>query len=877
LVPRPHLIARLDGGLRPGCRLTLVSAPAGYGKTTLLSSWIAHGEPDMHVAWVSLAEGDNDPASFWAYATTALQTIQAGIGEIVHAAFESPHPMPIKSALTQLVNQVAQVSDPIVLVLDDYHAISTPAIHSALSFLLENMPPQMHLVLATRADPPLPIPRLRARGQLVELYESDLRFTSQEATEFLRQVMGLSLSTEDVVALERRTEGWIAGLQMAAISMHGRDDIAAFVRAFAGSNRYILDYLGEEVLRQQPTDVQAFLLQTAILERLSGELCNAVIGGGERVEADSFADSQSMLEYLERSNLFVVPMDDERHWYRYHHLFADLLRQRLQREKPELVPELHRRASEWHEQNGRIAEAVGHALAAFDYEQAAHLIERVGWEMLVRGACSILLGWIDAFPDGFVRSRPRLGVIRAWCLVVTGQIDRAESYLSNVDVQQVQGEAAAVRAYATSVRGDARHGIAFAQQALGHLPEDNLSLRGFLALNLGIAYSSSGEPIAASHALDQAIELSRLSDQIDLTLAATATLGHVQDNQAMLRQAIETHRRVLDLARDLGGQPAPVVGMAYLGIAEVLYEWNDLDGTLCHVTEGLKLLELGHFVTYLLFGHSLRARVCLARGDLDDAQTAIQQAERLAQGDDFAYMMAVLGGLRARLNLAQGNAAAAARWAQAHRWTEGTEIDRVCEAEQMAVAWVLVAQDRAGEAMHMLAPLLEAAQTAGRMENAIKILTLQALAFQAQNNQDGALSALQQALSLAEPEGYVRTFVDEGKPMARLLSQLLVVQRKGRCAPSPGIAPNYVARLLAAFGQEVELPSPAMESLVEPLSARELEVLRLVVAGLSNSEIADELVIALSTVKSHINRIYGKLGVENRTQAVIKTQDLALI
>ena len=865
LISRPRLIERLDEGLCLGRRLTLIAAPAGFGKTTLLSEWVAgcgRPEPVVRFAWVSLDRGDNDPARFWAYFIAALQGVQTGIGEATLAMLQSPKPLPAEAFLTDLINEITAASlKPFALVLDDYHLIKAQPIHNALTFLLDHLPPNLHLVIATRADPPLPLARLRARDQLTELCATDLRFSSSEAAEFLNQVMGLGLTGEDVATLETRTEGWIAGLQMAALSMRGRKDVTAFIRTFSGSHRFILDYLAEEVLDRQPSDIQEFLLKTCILERMTTPLCDAVLS------LSTSADSQRILEYLEHDNLFVVPLDDERRWYRYHRLFADLLRQRLQREKPELVPEMHRRAGEWYEQNGLIAEAGRHALAAGDFERAARLIERAGWEMLMRGACLTLLGWIDAFPDSFVRSRPRLGVIRAWCLAVTGQIDRAESCLSNVDVQQMQGKAAAVRAYAASVRGNARHGIAFAQQALEQLPEDNLLLRGFLTLNLGIAYSSSGEPEAASRALNQAIELSRVADQIDLTLAATATLGHVQDNQAMLRQAVETHRRVLDLARDLDGQPAPVVGMAYLGIAEVLYEWNDLDGALCHVTKGLKLLELGHFVTYLLFGHSLRARVCLARRVLDGAQTAIQQAERLAQDDDFAYMMAVLGGLRARLSLAQGDAAAAARWAQTHRWTDEAEIDRACEAEQMAVAWVLVAQDRAGEAMHLLARLLEAAQTAGRIENTIKILTLQALAFQAQHNLDGALSSLEQALLFAEPEGYVRTFLDEGEPMARLL----------RCALSRGVAPNYVARLLAAFGEEVEPASPAVESLIEPLSEREIQVLRLVTAGLSNPEIAQELFIAVSTVKSHINHIYGKLDVRSRTQAAARARELNLL
>jgi LuxR family maltose regulon positive regulatory protein len=886
LVSRPRLIERLDEGFRQDRKLTLVSAPAGYGKTTLLGEWIAHCELRTRVAWVSLDKGDNDPARFWAYVVAALQTVQENIREIAQAAFQSPHPPPIDSALTGLLNQIAKVPDPVVLVLDDYHVISASAIHDALSFLLENLAPQMHLVIATRADPPLPIPRLRGRGQLNELYQSDLRFTSEEIAQFLDLVLGLKLSSEDVAALERRTEGWIAGLQMAAISMRGRDDISGFVRAFAGSHRYILDYLGEEVFRQQPRDVQEFLLQTAILDRLSGKLCDAVIGASGPAEDRSIVDSQSVLEYLEHTNLFIVPLDDVRQWYRYHHLFADLLQYRLQQKQRDLVPELHRRASEWYEENGLIAEAVSHALAACDYEQTASLVERTAWETLTRGECTTLLGWLDALPDGLVRSRPRLGVFHAWALAFAGQLDGVESCLAHVDVQHVQGEVAAVRAFVAGVRGDVPRTIELAQQALEQLPEENPFLRAMVTLSLGVAHFSKGESVAASQVLTEAIALSRAANRPYLTLAATATLGYAQDIQGALHQAVETHQAALELASDLGGRPVPFTGMAYVGIAAVLYEWNDLDGAMRYATEGIALAERGGFSSYHLVGYARLAQIYQVRGDVDGVWEIIRKAEWLAQQQDYAYLMAVIADLRARLWVAQGNLATASRWAQKHRLSPVDRLSPTREVEQIAVARALIAcashrgpvrGDEIGEALSLLARLLQAAEAAGQIKSAIKILALQALAFQAQDNLDGALSALERALSLAEPEGYVRTFVDEGEPMAKLLSQILEAQRKGRRALSRGIAPNYAARLLAAFGKEVELTSSAMESLIEPLTERELEVLRLVVAGLSNPEIAEELVIAVSTVKSHVNHIFGKLGVESRTQAVARAQGLGLL
>jgi LuxR family maltose regulon positive regulatory protein len=863
LVPRPHLIERLDRGVREGHKLTLISAPAGYGKTTLLSEWVAQSE--QPVAWVSLDDSDNDPTRFWAYAVAALRTVSEDIREIARAPLQPAYPPAIEPGVTELLNQLAELRGPIALVLDDYHVITTPAIHATVSFLLENLPSQMHLVIATRADPPLPIPRLRVQGQLTELYESDLRFTSEETARLLDLVFDLSLSAADVRALEKRTEGWIAGLQMAAISMRGRDDVAEFVRSFTGSHRYVLDYLTEEVLRQQPEDVRQFLLRTAILDRLTAPLCDAVIEGVTLNEARPA--SQTMLEYLDASNLFIIPLDDERRWYRYHRLFADLLLQRARRECPDLLPWLHRRASEWYEQNGLTSEAVGHALTCGDSERAAQLIEKVAWPMMARCENAALLTWLDALPDDAIAARPRLGVARAWALAVAGKLDAVAPSLAGIDLQQVPGEAAAARAYTATIRGDTRGGIAFARQALEQLPEDDLFLRGFLALNLGIAYFSNGELAAASRALDQAVELSRAADQSDLTIAAIAVLGHVQEAQALLHKAVETHHQVLDLASGPGSRPSPVVGIACLGIARVAYEWNDLETASRYVTEGIELLEQGRFITYLLSGHSLRARLSLAQGDLDAAQAAVQQAQRLAPGEDLAYMTAVLEGLQARLHVIAGDGAAAGRWAQAHRATDLDELDRAREAEQMAVAWVLVAHDGADQVLDLLARLLERAQAAGRIDAAIRILALQALAFQAQDDLPRALSALERALALAEPEGYVRTFVDEGEPMARLLRQAL----------SQGIAPNYAARLLAAFDAEVELTSPAMESLVEPLTERELEVLRLIVAGLSNAEIAEELFIAVSTVKSHVNHIYGKLAVENRIQAVNRARSLELL
>lgn len=658
--------------------------------------------------------------------------------------------------------------------------------------------------------------------------------------------------------------------------MWGRDDVSAFVDAFTGSHRYILDYLGGEVLREQPRCVREFLLETALLDRLTGELCDRVIEAGTLDAHCPVDDSRSMLEYLDQSNLFIVPLDDERRWYRYHRLFADLLRQRLQRQRPDLVPELHRRAGKWHEAGGLTADAVRHALACGDFAWAARLIGRVAWPMMARCENTTLLEWLDTLPDELISSRPELGVARAWALAVAGESEAVESSLEHVDAARVPGEVAAVRAYVASIHGHTEQGIALARRALDHLPDDNPFLRGFLSLNLGIAYSSRGQPEAANRALTRAVELGRRAEQPDLALSAMATLGHVQDMQALLHHAMETHRGVLDLARDTGRRTSPIVGMAHLGIGEVLYEWNDLGSARRHVSEGVKLLESGRFLTYLLFGYSLRAQLCLAQGDVDGARAAIEHAEGLAGNQDLAYMGAVLAGLRARLEATVGNRATAVEWARIHRWEPDGDVDRAREAEQMAVASVLIDAARSkgrGEGrelacgLTLLGHLLEAAEAAGRTEAVIKILALKALGLQARGELGRALSTVERALSLAEPQGYVRTFIDEGEPMAGLLREAL----------SSGIAPDYAARLLSVYGDEPHLGTQANASLVEPLTDRELEVLRLIVAGLSNAEIAEELFIAVSTVKSHVNHIYGKLAVENRIQAANRARSVGLV
>lgn len=861
IVPRPRLIEQLNAGFHR--KLAIISAPAGFGKTTLLSEWITRCQ--QPVAWVTLDKGDNDPARFWAYFVAALRATGIDVETVRPSTVPSPHPPSIEAALTPLLNQLAAIPDPVVIVLDDYHAIDAQPVHQGLAFLLDHLPPQVHLIIATRVDPPLPIARLRARGQLTELYQADLRFTLEETADFLNRVMGLDLAPADVAALERRTEGWIAGLQMAAVSMRGRDDAAAFVRAFTGSHRYILDYLGDEVLRQQPDGVRLFLLQTAILGRVTAPLCDAVVDKAVLTEVEG--GPQTMLEMLERNNLFIVPLDEERRWYRYHHLFADLLRQRLEQEWPRLVPQLHQRASAWYQAEELYPDAVNHSLAAGDEEHAAELIGSEGWDMLVRGEMRELLGWLDSLPQDLVGSRPQLGVIHAWALALTSQWERLEQRLTRIGDGHGPGEIAALQAYVASVQGNVPRTVALCKQASEALPERKWFSRSFVALSLGIAHLADRQPAAARKAFGEAIELCRATGFSYMMQAAMMELGLVQQMAGSLHEAAETFRRALELIPRQDLRPVPIAGMAYLGLSRAYYEWNDLDRALQNARRGVEVTDLGGFTNALLHSYVRLIEAHLARGDIMAASQAFEKAERLVERHPHPAISGMLAILRVRFWLRNGNLAAASSWLQEHPPAAGDVTNYPQELEQLAAARALLGLKQTARVLELLRPLQNRAEEAGRVWMLIRVLVLQTRALQVEENWDQAVSTLGRALSLAEPEGYVRTFVDEGEPMARLLRRVL----------TQGIAPDYVARLLAAFGEEARATSPAMDALVEPLTDREMDVLRLIVAGLSNPEIAEELFIALSTVKSHVNHIYGKLDVENRIQAVNRARSLGLV
>jgi LuxR family maltose regulon positive regulatory protein len=916
LVSRPRLIERLNAGLTTrgafARALTLICAPAGFGKTTLVSAWIqdlGRTIPPVAIAWLSLDESDNDPTRFLAYLIAALQTTEAGIGGGVLSALQSPQPPPVEAVLISLINEVASIPDRIVLVLDDHHLINTQPIYDALAFLLEHLPPRMHLVIASREDPHMPLARLRARGQLTELRATDLRFTSSESAEFLNQAMDLNLSAEDITALERRTEGWIAGLQLAAISMQGHKEPSAFVKSFTGSHRFVLDYLLEEVLEQQSERVQTFLLQTAILDRLSGSLCDAVRCGGatspSTPEGDAVpfgdteartgqGDSQATLERLERANLFIVPLDEERRWYRYHHLFADLLRQRQRQTQPEQVPTLHRRASEWYERNGFLDEAIEHALRAADLGRAAYLIEEhvdTAWQ---RGEHTRLRRWLAGLPVELIFSRPHLCIPHAWDLFTSGQHDAAEQSLqaaeraldprttepspperaplSDADRRQIQGRVAAIRAFLASYRGDLPGTIRQAGRALAHLPEQDTNWRSTAAIALGDAHSLRGELPAAYRARWQALEASKAGGNI--SMIANLKLADTYRQQGKLRQTVEICRQQWELAQELGLSETVVAGWLLAIWGETLAELNDLEGALRQTRQGVKRTERGKDVMVIGWSNLCLIRVLFSTSDFTSANRAIHKMEAVARKHDLPpFITHPMAAWQARIWLAQGNLEGAAQWAAERGLTTDGGPTLLREMEYLALARILIAQGRLAETAGLLQRLLETAETGGHTSRTIEILMLQALASQAGGQPDRAMTRLEQALTLAEPGGFVRVFVDEGPPMARLLYR----------AATHRMESDYARRLLAAFSSvEVKQTEPSStqlsgSELVEPLSERELEVLQLLAKGLNNREVAARLFLSLNTVKTHNRNIYGKLGVRSRTQAVARARTLGIL
>jgi LuxR family transcriptional regulator, maltose regulon positive regulatory protein len=880
LVQRTHLIDRLSKGIDR--KLTLISAPAGFGKTTLLSEWIFKN--DTPVAWISLDKGDNDPFHFIHYLIAALQKFDSNTGKTTLAMLQSPQQQPIESIMTSLSREISEIPINCVLVLDDYHCVDTKQIHNMVESLLDYLPAQLRLVIATRVDPPLPLARMRVRNQLNELRTADLCFTYDEAAQFLKKVMNLGISSHDISVLESRTEGWIAGLQLAALSMQGRKDISAFINAFAGDDRHVIDYLAEEVLNQQSEQVQKFLLQTSILNRLSGSLCDFVTGQ---------KNGQEMLVDLDRANLFIISLDDKRCWYRYHHLFADLLQQRLQQTNSALVPELHCRASEWYSHNELIKEAIEHALMAEDFKRAARLLEELAEAIWQRGEPIRLFQWIKALPDEYLTSRPDLCIFYAWDLVENGQHQAAEQSLQmaeriidpannkkmikpavesakqhSLTNRKLQGRIAAIRAYMATFWGDIQSIVKFSEEALECLHKGDSAWRAGVAIYLGIAHTFKGDNVSAVKALSEAVAASKAAGNMHLYLVANFWLIVRLKYHGQLSRAIDICKHLFSVVTEEKLTNTELEGGLFAIWGELLYELNELDEALHYEKKGLILVEQGHHVGSRGWAYFCLLKILSAKQDFSEVEEVIRKIERLERSSDLPlWVTHQTEAWKARTWLMQGELDRVVDWAQGRGLRLDDDLIPVREAEHIIFARILIAQGRLNDASGLLERLSREGEKGGRILSQIETLLVRALVLWTQRNRTEALIIFGKALSLAEPGGYIRIFLDEGPVLSELLEKILDAKT--------GVPRAYVKKLLSAF--RVNKLIRTDDGLVERLSERELEVLRLIAAGLPNKKITEELFISLSTVKTHLRNIYGKLNVHRRTEAVAKAKELELL
>ncbi|HEU4387331.1 MAG TPA: LuxR C-terminal-related transcriptional regulator [Blastocatellia bacterium] len=889
LVPRERLINVLLAGLNR--RLTAISAAAGSGKTTLVTEFARRAE--RPVAWISLDSGDNDPMQFLAYLIAALSRVDPRIGRSLGALLQSSHPPTLSSCIVALANDIAAAHAEPLIVFDDYHTITSDEIHKAVSQLVTSLPPGPHTVLASRTNLPFSVALLRGRDELTEVRMSDLRFTLVEATEFLRDVMQLDLTAETIAELEARTEGWITGLQLAALSLQRRVDGAEFLKAFSGRHNYVLDYLVDEVIAQQPPAVQTFLLQTAILNRLAGPLCDAVTGqtGGEQILSD-----------LENRNLFLIALDDERRWYRYHHLFSEFLLDRL-REKVDAsgVANLHRRASLWFQECGLVSESLEHAFAAGDYDTAARLIEANADQLYAKGAIPTLQRWLDRLPDEVFDARPRAAIYRGWVLFFAGEgsqnketiFEQADSYLrraerlsqdhSSEDSREQLGMIYAVRTAMASAmparkspvcaQRDLAMTIQCGQRALEYLPKENLGWRCVVNVSLGYAYQIVGDIAAAIRCFSDAAKLGHAGGNLSGALFAFSNWATLLVMQGKLAETERVYTEALRAGKEGEADSHHLTGQIYVGLGRLFYERNQLDEAASFLSQAISQAEAaGARVPQVLIS---LARVKWAQGDQPGARALAEQAN-----EQLEQPMHQLFAIRARLEhlrllLADGNVEAATNWLRTSAPSSDEEPTSWREAEFVALARVLIALKQPAKALEVLDKLWKSASASKRTGSLIEIATVQAAAHHAAGNPDAAQENLGRALEMGEPETYTRVFVDEGDRIHEVLGQLYQTLKKRDI--SLGFSRDYVERLLLVVKATAPERSTAQGvTLVEEFSERELEVMRLIAAGLSNQEIADKLFVAVTTIKWHVTNIFGKLGVRTRTQAVAKAKHLNL-
>ncbi|MBL8076763.1 MAG: hypothetical protein JNM55_02285 [Anaerolineales bacterium] len=880
------MVKQLTEGLITGRKLTLISAPAGFGKSTLVSEWIVNC--GQQVAWLSLDENENNAERFLIYVISTLQTVSPNLGADILDALQSPQTPSIDVILTALLNEITTIPNDFILVLDDYHLTDASSVDDALTFLIEHMPPQMHLVITSREDPSLPITRLRARNQLTEIRAADLRFTTVEATEFLNQVMNLDLPVEDVAALDKRTEGWIAGLQLAALSMKGQEDVHGFVQAFAGDHRYIVDYLVEEVLQRQPEPVRNFLLQTSILERLNGPLCDAVT---------SQLGSKLKLEQLQRGNLFVIPLDDKRHWYRYHHLFGDMLRMHLEVEQPDQLQTLHNRASKWYEQNGSVADAICHAYAAEDFERVAGLAE-TSWQVMYQSFQSAAwLGWVKHLPEKLIRSHPVLCVQIAWGVMDAHEVDASESHLldaerclegpsdgmvivENEQFRSLRARIAFARAYNAQTRRDFHSAIKYAELVLELIPEDDQFLRSQATAILGGAYLINGDLDAACRSMDEWIDNSlKIGNYFSAFAYAMAEKSDILAAQGHLREALRTYQQSLQLAAEYDSQVLRVMIHPDLGMSMLYHEMGDDKAAEQHFQKSLELAVLHRSVDWSYRKCIAQAQLMESAGDLDAAVELLDEAKRFYIKTLIPHTRPV-DSLKARIYLKQKHLFKARKWAKEQGPSVDDELIYLHEFEHITLTRVLLAEYQENhdentflKAVDLLERLLKAAEDSQRLRSILEILVTQVIAYQVKGNLSKAHVSLERALVLAKPEGFFRIFIDEGEPLRALLMDLRGSIEKQLRDNNHELS-NYVDKLLSGFARPIHIQQ---SSLIEPLSQRELDILRLFKTELSGPEIAQELVIAISTVRSHTKSIYNKLGVNNRRAAIKRAAELNLI
>jgi LuxR family maltose regulon positive regulatory protein len=865
-VSRPRLIELVQAGLAR--KLTLVSAPAGFGKTTLINEWISASQ--RPVAWISLDQGDNDPVRFLAYLVGALQRVDETLGRSVSDFMlpsvtpASPHQAGwVQTPMTVLINDLSAAGTALTLVLDDYHLISSPVVHQVLLFLLEHRPPSVHVVIGTREDPPLPLPRWRAQGQVTEIRERELRFTTGETAAFLKQTMNLPLPPQAIEALESRTEGWITGLQLAALALQeGRDEAQAqsFIDAVGGDNRYIMDYLISEVLQRQPEVMRDFLRQTAILEQMTGALCDALTGR---------QDGQAMLDQLDEANLFLIPLDHRREWYRYHRLFAEFLRTRLDREEQKT---LHRRAMRWHEARGFVNRAIQHALACAsisgEWDDAERLIRRAAEKTIHAGNILTLHAWLEALPDERVRACGELAIYRGWVLALTGDMALAEDY---ADAAQEHAPAAdlgkllLLRSWVALLsRQDHATASRWAADALEMLPQDQPHWRL-------IALWMMAESLERTRNVAEAIALFRQAGQVGRALGnqvfaavVDMTLAAALNNHGQRRDAVAVCQDAIRRYTDELGRTSPLAGLIFNRLGSLYYEANQLElARECH-EKGLALGERLALRSYMIFSHSFAAPTLYAQGQVAAALDTLQKAHQFAIQigfSDAAWYLAV----EADLHLRQGDLSFVRRWAEAAGLSPDDEPEYLRIEQQIVYARLLLVQGQLTDAGRCLPRLERFTRERGLYRWLMTVHILQALMLARLGDRPAALEHLSQALQIAAPEGYVRAFLDEDEQLLTLLPHVRHV------------APDFVDQLLACCARKPEPVPPGSQPLIEPLSARELEVLGLIADGLSNREIAQKLFIAVGTVKRHINNIYGKLDVHSRTQAVARARELQLL